>query len=731
MSSDAQPQQRYIPPSRRRDKPILSCTLCRRRKLKCDRQQPCKACVDRGLSLSCTFSRNPQTPSSTGEAKAAHNVHDRIDQLEKLVTALMAERRNGNQESPGSTSTYSPKLSVGGADADIPGVPDRVKLETDETSYTNSGHWTSILDGIAELKDQLDQIPTTPQARDPTDEISGPDLLFSRTKHATLPEILAGLPSRSEADQLVVKYYAYMDMAPTLIHRPTFLRQYEQFWQNPTQVSVMWLGILFSVFAIATRFHSNVEEYYEDPDPSKMTAVSARMAFYREKVVQCLILGDYTKCPPYTLEVFLSYFVMEYLRSRDTQFGIWLLVGMLVRIALRMGYHREPSKFPNISPFQAEMRRRIWSMIVQLDLMSSIQVGLPRMIQPSMSDVMEPRNLTDADLDENMTELPPSRPESDSTVMLYTMVRNRGLQIMSRIVDLSNTGQTIAYREILELDKALRDYYNGVPDSLKGLDAKVFNAESDTEMRKMYLGVTFLKASVMLHRPYMLLGRTDARYEYSRMACLDAALEILDFQMLLDRESRVANKNWSSRWRLWTSNWRQSSLVNFDFLLATTVLLLDLDKDLASPMPVAPNDVPRVRFKSGQPTRTEIVEALKGTYPIWADACEKSREAVRVAAAMKLMLGKVDASNDQPEMSTASPSSTDPFAIFAQQQASDFSMGANTNSNFFALDNPHLSLPFPMADMPMDFGGSFDWGGMESEYSMPTFESSFQNPYYG
>jgi hypothetical protein len=438
-----------------------------------------------------------------------------------------------------------------------------------------------------------------------------------------------------------------------LLHRPTFLRQYEAFWEDPTQVSVMWLGILFSTFAIATRFHSNMEEYHddlqEDPDMSKTTAALARMAFYREKVVQCLILGEYTKCPPYTLEVFLSYFIMEYLRSRDTQFGIWLLVGMLVRIALRMGYHREPSKFPNISPFRAEMRRRIWSMVVQLDLMSSMQVGLPRMIQPSMYDVMEPRNLMDDDLDENMTELPPSRPESESTVMLYTVVRNRGMQIIARIVDLSNTGQSIAYREVLELDTALRDNYNGVPDSLKGMSSSAFNAESDVAMRKMYLGVTFLKASLMLHRPFMLLGRTDSRYEYSRMACLDAALEILAFQTLLDKESRSATINRSSRWRLWTSSWRQSSLVNHDFLLATTVLLLDLDNDITCPMSIIPTNVPRVRFKSGQPTRDEIVSALRGTYFLWADACEKSQEAVRVAAAIKLILGKVDANDHQPE----------------------------------------------------------------------------------
>ncbi|KAK0724166.1 hypothetical protein B0H67DRAFT_567387 [Lasiosphaeris hirsuta] len=32
---------------RRRDKPVLSCTFCRRRKLRCDRQAPCSAYLRR------------------------------------------------------------------------------------------------------------------------------------------------------------------------------------------------------------------------------------------------------------------------------------------------------------------------------------------------------------------------------------------------------------------------------------------------------------------------------------------------------------------------------------------------------------------------------------------------------------------------------------------------------------------------------------------------------------
>ena len=94
----------------------------------------------------------------------------------------------------------------------------------------------------------------------------------------------------------------------------------------------MWLGLLYAVLALGARFQATVEGHgpalQADPGAS---LYSARMDFYREKVVQCLVLANYTKCPPYTIETFMLYFGTEYLRSADTQFSIWVLVGMIVR----------------------------------------------------------------------------------------------------------------------------------------------------------------------------------------------------------------------------------------------------------------------------------------------------------------------------------------------------------------------------------------------------------------
>lgn len=106
------------------------------------------------MSLSCTYSRHP--PGQTQQEPKAQ-VHDRIDQLERLVASLI-DAKSGENDSPSSFSNPTHLSenaalrqisSEGSADAEIPGTPDRVKLDSDATSYTNSGHWTSILDGVS------------------------------------------------------------------------------------------------------------------------------------------------------------------------------------------------------------------------------------------------------------------------------------------------------------------------------------------------------------------------------------------------------------------------------------------------------------------------------------------------------------------------------------------------------------------------------------------------------
>jgi hypothetical protein len=154
-------------------------------------------------------------------------MHARIDFLEKQVRTLIQQRTEFS-EPPATTRGSISRRSIGydSPSAEVPGTPDRVELEDDATRYTNSGHWRSILDGITELRDELDRIATTNQPRDSMEpEVSGPDLLFGGQRHATKGEILSAVPPRAEVDELIESYFSTLDLASTTVHKPTFMRE--------------------------------------------------------------------------------------------------------------------------------------------------------------------------------------------------------------------------------------------------------------------------------------------------------------------------------------------------------------------------------------------------------------------------------------------------------------------------------------------------------------------------
>ena len=71
---------------------------------------------------------------------------------------------------------------------------------------------------IGELKSQLNssaQVPE-PVSKPRQEQYRGPELLFGQQIHATREEIMAALPPRSEADELIIAYFSSMDMAPGL-----------------------------------------------------------------------------------------------------------------------------------------------------------------------------------------------------------------------------------------------------------------------------------------------------------------------------------------------------------------------------------------------------------------------------------------------------------------------------------------------------------------------------------
>jgi hypothetical protein len=132
--------------------------------------------------------------------------------------------------------------------------------------------------------------------------------------------------------------------------------QYERFWQRPLDVPFMRLGLLFSIICSGTMYQqlspAGAVPLLHQQSPSDQKYL---IRDYRERIVQCLVLGNYMRSIPYTIETLLVYLHIELSGGNGTTMGCWIILGIILRLSLRMGYHREPSKFPRITPFQAEM----------------------------------------------------------------------------------------------------------------------------------------------------------------------------------------------------------------------------------------------------------------------------------------------------------------------------------------------------------------------------------------
>ena len=581
--------------------------------------------------------------------QSSTNLQERINQLEEIVVSLMVRFNASSQVGAAKETEVTPQATTwfqaeqarnGLVDSCQPSLSDtfgRISLENHETSYVGSAHWTAILDSITELKDRFEDDGDDRDLINPYTEteelppIERPILLFGSNKNVSKLEILSSIPSRPIVDRLISGYFGAMDMTPVIVHGPSFLREYEKFWGNPLAMPVMWVGMLFAMMCLATQFQSFLVnepkgmEHYPPPTQD----VQHRVRLYQEKTVQCLVLGKYTKSVPYTIQTLLLYFSTEHFQSEDTEIGTWILLGIVVRIAMRMGYHRDACHSPSISPFQGEMRRRAWAILAQLDLLASTQIGLPRMIKESQTDTAEPRNLNDDDFDEDIDALPASRPDTDLTPMLYVIVKNRIMSVFGMISDLTSSKGAISYAEVMRLDKVLHEARDAIPTGLQMRPiAKSLLDNPNAVMRRIYLALVFNKARCILHRKYLVAAHSNHLYSYSRQSCIDAALQMLELQSTLNQETHPGG-------RLYHDKWKVSSLVNHDFLLATTILCLDLDHD----MTMQPS-IQRSKPTKESSKRDSIIQALHESYRIWLQSSRSSREARKAAEALRIVLGK-------------------------------------------------------------------------------------------
>ena len=349
-------------------------------------------------------------------------------------------------------------------------------------------------------------------------------------------------------------------------------------------------------------------------------------ATFLQRAGQALIAGKYQKAKPYSVEAVLLYGVCKYIQREEQDNDAWVIIGVSTRLAMKMGYHRDPSNLANISPFEGEMRRRTFFILEAFDLLLSFQAGLPAMFHEEECDTEPPSNLFDTDFDENCKVLPPSRPPTDSTPMLYYRHKSRLARIFRHIYQHALSFKNSSYEDTMKLDAELEEAHEDVPPSLRMRPlALSFTDQPYMILNRLYSDLVYLKSVCVLHRKYISENRSDPSFAYSRRVCGDAGLQILKHQAELHGACQPGGLFHDHKWML-------SSLSCHDFLLAAMIICLDLHESQKQSAASSLEDLE---------AQVEKYDALKHSYGIWMSRRAFSRDARRASSVLAIMLSKV------------------------------------------------------------------------------------------
>ena len=406
-----------------------------------------------------------------------------------------------------------------------------------------------------------------------------------------------------------------------------------------------WLSMLFSIMSLGAEYAIRLGE--KQPQGSQLLRKPDAVAVYCQRSAECLILADYLKPTVYSVEALVLYMICELIRAQNSQFAISILFSIVVRISMRVGYHRDPSRFSHVSIFDGEMRRRVWSIIAQLDLLFAFQLGQPVSINHEDCDTKMPHDIAATNLRQGMTSLPPPRVHPPPDQLTYALARASISDVLCRIHKSVSSIRVASYEVIILLYEQLNTRFSEVPHCLKIDESRAAQPNGETPsviMRRVSLDLLYQKARCVLHRNFMSLG--NQLYTLSRETCVDAALKIIGHQSFIESETKPGRSYYGHGWKV-------IGLHTSDFLLAAMVLCLAL-KTTNRDMPTL-----HTEYRGS----SALYQVLEESYRIWMKWVEYTKEAGTVAGILRVLLDNAREKDNISQASHTKDSATEPSSV--------------------------------------------------------------------
>lgn len=569
-----------------------SCVTCRKRKVKCDRLYPCTNCNK--AHIECVFpapGRAPRKPRKPGEGRDKELL-ERLRRLEGVVKGMGVDvppdaesqetQQNGpevddmagelveNKQPKTSRTVHAAKLlekEVDPGDKSMiyeqPAESDydkksrwmeaqqqtrfenrfgRLVINEGRSRYINNSFWANLSNEVEDLRGILNQA-SDEEDEDPLDSNFTLDNNHQGWVFGFSSQNVDLLTLHPLPNQIALYWETYKDRVDPLVkvlHIPTIEPTVLSAASHLSNLSKGFEALLFTIYYCATTSLS-AEDCLLKFGEEKPRLLSR----YRFALEQALARANFlTTEELVVLQAFVIFLIC--LRRNNNARVIWTLTGLVVRIAQTIGIHRDGSHFA-LSPFEVEMRRRLWWQVCLLDVRASEDHGCDPTIVEQSFDTQMPLNINDVDISPGMEDFPAET--LGCTDMSFCLIRFEVANTFRRI-NYVPPGATRPYEEHFAT-VTLQDKERWITECHQRLEERYLK-HCDMSVPLFWVTATvsrlmMSKMWLMVYHPFQRQGGGVSLPSETKDKLFITSLENIEYTLLLETETRTMKWGWLFR----------------------------------------------------------------------------------------------------------------------------------------------------------------------------------------
>jgi hypothetical protein len=257
---------------------------------------------------------------------------------------------------------------------------------------------------------------------------------------------------------------------------------------------------------------------------------------YRLGLEHALAKADFLNVPDLVLvQAFVIFLAL--VRRHDSPRFVWMMTGLVIRMGQALGLHRDGTHFEHLTPYEIEMRRRVWWSLVVLDVRASEDQGMENTIAVGSFDTKLPLNINHADIGPETTQMPTSR--EGITDMTCPLVNFEICEVTKQMMAQSAKDGAPS---IDEQSRRLNEIYQKLERGYLQ-----YSAESGNILYWVGVTVTRLvmaKMTLLIYLPILFSSPTEHFSDNIKTKLLVAAIEIAEYNHALNAEQACRHWRW-------------------------------------------------------------------------------------------------------------------------------------------------------------------------------------------